>query len=824
MLFREFRDSSREVRKTKSKMLAEQAPEFFSKLSQENLNSKTETCSCENLSFVLLNSYRVIDSEKISKAYKSIAESAGNEFAVILKSDGEKISVYLAVHNDYKNKLINTVKSVLPSAKLDEEVSVTNVSAHSSVIVGDFDSGVVDWDAICRSLRSTAGVFCVFCKAVSQEKVESQKSDFEKIRADLTEHRKATVTTGSRTIEKVNGSVETAIEQIDAIYKRLLEKNAVGKIYEVTLTVLASDDRTADWLATSVISSFHMESDDSRLFCHPLSAHQVNGCAITNGKISVPVCNSRTDEFSLYENRLASILSSKELAEILPIPRDEHPGFYVSKSQRDIDAYNEFDIKPHEGEPGAHIELGTVAETGSPEYIKLSHLMQHALLTGASGAGKTTSALKIIKSADKSGVKSFIMEPVKGEFQKLPEFGVNAEIFSSGFSARRLQFNPFVPQNLVYIRDHCTGLVEAITSHSDNESPIPEALTMLIMHCYRKHGWKSEDIYFESDKRSVPTFSEVYDEIVPYFSSIKLYSGEVRTNVYSALTVRLQVIKDFSFLQGDGPLDVKTMLSKNTVIQFDGLSRVADKCFFGNLILLNLNEYIRNFNYSKSLRNLIVIDEAHNFFEREKGGRASSRSQSSENISNAISELRAYGVGFLICDQRPSAVSQAVISNTAVKICHASEYLEDIEELSQSLHLTEYQSGLLHSLKPGEAVVSVRGDRSVVKVKVENPEAVDKHQVAICRFCPKRNRCNCESEDSIIKDIPVNYYLSNFHRYISDNTRLAAVCDELAKEAGVRNNNDLLCLAGHIIENLDGVRMREYLNFEINQIINERRI
>lgn len=822
-MFRDFKDSPREIRRTRSSTLADQAPEFFSVLTQDNFDSQTALCHYERFSFIWLNSYRVTESEKISKAYKSIVESAGKEFAVILKSDGEKISVYLAVRNEYKNELINVVESVLPSVKLDGECSVTDVSPYSSVIVGDFDAGIIDWDVICRSLRKTAGVFCMFCKAVPQETINTQMAAFEKIKADFAEHKKATVTTGSRTIERVNGSVETASNQIEAIYKRLLEKNAVGKMYEVTLTVSASDGRSAERLATTVISSFHTESDETRLYCRPLIARQVNGCAVRNGTVSVPVCCNKKEEFALYKNRLASILSSKELAEIVPIPRDEHPGFYVSKSQRDLDAYNEFDIKPHEGEPGAHIELGTVAETGSPEYIKLSSLMQHGLLTGASGAGKTTSALKIIKSADEAGVRSFIMEPVKGEFQKLPEFGVDAEIFSAGFSARRLEFNPFVPQNLVYIRDHCSGLVEAITSHSDNESPIPEALTMLIMHCYRKHGWKSEDIYFEGDKRSVPTFSEVYDEIVPYFSSVKLYSGEVRTNVYSALTVRLQVIKDFSFLQGDGPLDIKTMLTKNTVIQFDGLSRVSDKCFFGNLILLNLNEYIRNFNYSKSLRNLIVIDEAHNFFERENGGRTSSRSKASENISNAISELRAYGVGFLICDQRPSAVSQAVISNTAVKICHACEYLEDTEELSQSLHLTEYQSGLLHSLKPGEAIVSVRGDRSVVKVKVENPEAIDKHRVGICRFCPKNGRCGIESEDSVIKNIPIDYYLGKFHRSISDHQMTAAVCDELAKESGVRNT-EFLCLAGHIIEHFEGVRMREYLNFRINQIINERRM
>ena len=823
-MFRAFRNSQTGTRWQQSVELVSEAPKLFCNPTEISPRDITFEHS-EPLALFRLRSYRFSTPESIIPIFKTLCESAGDDFAVILKSEDSAVNILFAVEDSVKARFLNTVKSSLPSSDIISE-SPGKLFSYSSnmVITGDFDGGTIDWDSFCRFIKGTDSLVCMHLKKIRQDQINRQVDEFEKVRANLTEYRKFTVTNGSKTVERVNSDLSFAFDQIEAYSQRLNIKNANGKLFEMTLIVSAENENTAHSISSSLISVFHSDADSDRRFCRPLESIVINNGPISKNVVVHPVSNKPVQGFSLYKNRYSSVLSSAELSCLLPIPQDEHSGFYVDISSRKADSYNEFDIKPHNTETKDRVKIGVILESGEAEYISLADLKQHTLVSGASGTGKSTSLFRLIKAASDVGVKCLMLEPVKGEFQALPSYGVDAEIFSSSHSGRMLKFNPLIPQELTSIRDHCSGIVEAITSHSDNESPIPEALSMLLMHCYELHGWLPEDVYFKSDEKTFPGFSEVYNEILPYFSSLNLYAGEVRTNIRSALTVRLNAIKNFPFVQGDKMLNIKELLSTNSVIQFDGLNRIADKCFFGNLILLNLNEYIRSDDYSQELKNLIVIDEAHNFFERKKSDTQTSRTQAGENLSNMISELRGYGTGFVVCDQRPSAISQTVISNTATKICHACEYHEDISELSQSLGLSEYQSGLFHSLAPGEAIVSIRGNRSVAKVKIEQLPVVKTHMIGMCRFCPNRNRCNTDEICKALEHIPTEYYAGVFLRSISNKEKLMFVCKELSKECGTNNTNEILCLSGHIVELVEGVKFREYLNSQIYNILSERRI
>jgi len=84
---------------------------------------------------------------------------------------------------------------------------------------------------------------------------------------------------------------------------------------------------------------------------------------------------------------------------------------------------------------------------------------------------------------------------------------------------------------------------------------------------------------------------------------------------------------------------------------------------------------------SKTLRYLIVIEEAHNLVAAVRASTnpevADSQGHASQLIVRLLAEVRAYGVGVLIVDQTPTAVAPEVLKNTNVKFPHRTTEKED---------------------------------------------------------------------------------------------------------------------------------------------------
>lgn len=748
------------------------------------------------LRWIKISGYRFTDANSINDVLKSFAEQTDYFVTVLNKTADRRVELFLGTDTS------NLLPALLPDCAFSDASAPSGT--YSNILAGDFESLIVDWDSFLRA--QCVGSICFIGRKLDPALIQNQLSLFDNLQAVIEEQKEFTLNTGSLSMRKYNSRADEALSYLLAMKQRLTVK-ASSSVFECAM--LTSDT------SESVISFFRSGGD--RTLCRPVESI---GTFIPSGCFPVCVCPEFESYFPVYNNNCGFLLSSEEIGKLLPFPKDQHIGFNVVRPERNTSDYFQFDINPFSlKEEIKKIHLGKVIPTGETVKVDISDLTQHVLVTGSSGSGKTTTLFPIIKQCNDNGVKTLIFEPVKGEFQKLPNYGINSKVYSTGHSGISLCFNPMIPQDLIKIRDHISGLVEAITSQSDNESPIPEALTMLLTHCYEKAGFTTEDVYFSDSGRRIPTLTEVFEEIRPFFSTLKLYQGEVRTNIMSALTVRLNVIKSFSFLHGSSRLDIEKLLVQNSVIQFDELNQVNDICFFGNLVLQNINEYIRNTDYSDSLKHLIVIDEAHNFFRKVCGEIQNSRTLSSENLSNMISELRSYGVGFIIADQRPSALSGAVIANTKLKICHAFESGEDISELSQALGLSDYQTHLLHTLLPGEAVISLRGETSVLKVKIERQKENRIHRINMCTYCSIQSRCRYNELQNIIAGLPLDYYAGVFKRHIGNPDILRRYADEISSAAHFNNSHELLCVLGHIVERVEGNKYKEYINSNLKNII-----
>lgn len=87
------------------------------------------------------------------------------------------------------------------------------------------------------------------------------------------------------------------------------------------------------------------------------------------------------------------------------------------------------------------------------------------------------------------------------------------------------------------------------------------------------------------------------------------------------------------------------------------------------------------------------------------GEEASAKVEASRYISNMLAEMRALGLGIIIVDQTPAAVSPQVVRNTNLKIAHRTVAREDRETLADAMLMHPAHAELLGRLVPGQAYI-----------------------------------------------------------------------------------------------------------------------
>ncbi|NPA96740.1 MAG: ATP-binding protein [Crenarchaeota archaeon] len=112
--------------------------------------------------------------------------------------------------------------------------------------------------------------------------------------------------------------------------------------------------------------------------------------------------------------------------------------------------------------------------------------------------------------------------------------------------------------------------------------------------------------------------------------------------------------------------------------------------------------------YSKERAPLmVVVDEAHNIFE------------SRNPVCMLVAEVRKWLFGFVLISQAPSMISPIVLKNTNTKIIHALKTSQDISALLSNIVVDKDLAKTIHTLKPGEAYLSIPEIEKPLRVKVD---------------------------------------------------------------------------------------------------------
>lgn len=408
-----------------------------------------------------------------------------------------------------------------------------------------------------------------------------------------------------------------------------------------------------------------------------------------------------------------SLLSSKELAIMMGLPRKSVPGLPVIEH---ISMGKEV-VRLNKSNSIGQLQLGCIFDQGierkdNKVYLDAKSLTQHTFVTGSTGCGKSNTIYYLIKQIrnQANAPKFMVIEPAKGEYKDV--FG-NEHIYGTNpLKTPLLKINPFRFPEGVHVLEHIDRLVEIFNVCWPMYAAMPAVLKEAILNSYEDCGW---DLYNSTNKFSnklFPTFADLLNELVLVINT-SAYSEEVKSNYQGSLVTRVKSLNNGLCKQifSGQELGDAALFDENVIVDLSRIGSQETKSLIMGILIMRLNEYRSNSNigHNSDLRHITILEEAHNILKRDsveqsgEGGNVAGKSV--EMISNAIAEMRTYGEGFIIVDQSPGAVDASAIRNTNTKIIMRLPDDTDRKVAGKASGMKDNQVDEIAKLPTGVAVV-----------------------------------------------------------------------------------------------------------------------
>ena len=429
-----------------------------------------------------------------------------------------------------------------------------------------------------------------------------------------------------------------------------------------------------------------------------------------------------------YGYKYMRMMSSPDLATIIHLPTLEMPGFWVKNYTR-FDVYSQKKNAPS-------IEIGEILDEakrmGSQYQVGMKDLNKHCLVVGTTGSGKTNTVFYMMKQLWSLGIPFLVIEPAKTEYRKLinsQDMGPDLQVFTLGEEdISHFRLNPFEILPGVSLQTHIDHLKSVFGASFPMWAPMPQVLEKAIHEIYEDKGWQLvEGVNTRGESiNSFPTLTDLYSKIDDIVRDLG-YEERVTMDVQAALKTRLDSLR----IGGKGlMLDVRKgvpfdlLMKKPTIIELDAIADDDEKALLMGLLLVFLQEHYQSMGLKEDipLRHVTVVEEAHRLLSNVGRGLdsevANTRWKAVETFANMLSELRAYGEGFIIAEQIPTKLAPDVIKNSNTKIMHRIVSEEDRKVVGGSMNLDERESRKATSLSVGQALVFGEGDDSAFQIKV----------------------------------------------------------------------------------------------------------
>ncbi|MDE6087631.1 MAG: DUF87 domain-containing protein [Oscillospiraceae bacterium] len=526
----------------------------------------------------------------------------------------------------------------------------------------------------------------------------------------------------SLTQNYVNYGVQHTMELIEAQIKRLEESAALGMwefaAYVISKSPVIANNVAHMYLALTQGEESFMTHSAVTLLDGDEKPAETRSVLQSIQKLQHPVFglkNHLDAEWLMYPILVtpSAILSGKELAKALNFPRRSVNGLPVLESTAFGREVQKFENSDSNISNMRKITIGSISHMHHIENKKvtldINSLTSHVLVTGSTGTGKSNAIYQILSMLQREGKQFLVIEPAKGEYKKI--FGGRCKVYGTNTNhSELLCTNPFSFPEGIHVLEHIDRLVEIFNACWPMYAAMPAVLKDAIEQSYESVGWNL--LYSRCEPKIFPTFSHLM-KCLPKVMEQSLYSGDTKNDYAGALITRVHSltngINGLIFCSGHEILN-EELFENDVIIDLSRVGSSETKSLIMGILVMKLQEYRLNLEHmNQNLLHVTVIEEAHQLLRRTSLGQtqesANLQGKSVEMLTNSIAEMRTYGEGFLIIDQSPELLDEAVIRNTNTKIAFRLPNETDRTAVGAAMVLNENQIAELARLPKGVAAV-----------------------------------------------------------------------------------------------------------------------
>lgn len=439
---------------------------------------------------------------------------------------------------------------------------------------------------------------------------------------------------------------------------------------------------------------------------------------------------------------LCSIVTSAELAQIVQFPKIDTPGLQVQTPTR-------FDcatvpVAARE----SPVRIGTVIvanqslvdahgekpfSSGPPFEIKLDSLVKHVFVAGTTGSGKTNTVRALLKGVVNHSRNFMVIEPAKTEYRAFIHSGIaDLRVYTMG-NAQVAPFfiNPFEAGVGTPVSIHLDLLKSLFSASFGMWTPLPQILERCLQAVYADKGWdlvsgrNTRNEGTEVSASAWPTLSELVEKVEETIPTLG-YDEKITNDLRASLTTRLNGLcrgPKGRMLNTRSTSSFGETLERNVVFELEAIADDDEKAFVMGLLMIRLFEERRTQQRADRLKHVLVIEEAHRLLSNVAPGgseeNANPRGKAVETFANMLSEMRAYGQGFIVADQVPVKLAPDVIKNSNLKIAHRIVARDDREMLAGSMAMDQAQETALARLTRGQCAIFSEGEDAPLWVNVD---------------------------------------------------------------------------------------------------------
>ncbi len=505
---------------------------------------------------------------------------------------------------------------------------------------------------------------------------------------------------------------ENARFEADRAERRLAELDTYREagLWNVRVLVGAATEPDLQIIAPLLVGSADLRAHPYRLRC-PDGAQEF--ADVLAAKFADPVDGSMVP-FAATAGTLAALtgLPRREI----PGVRVMQPGYFDMTSE----ASGQQAITLGEILDGQDRAVGSLA-------VPLATLNRHALVTGATGAGKSQTVRHMLEQLTAAGIGWLAIEPVKSEYAAMAtRLAGRAEVIyinPADPESVPMSVNPLAPEPGYPVQAHIDMVRALFLAAYDAQEPFPQIMSQALQRAYEECGWDPLTGAGRADldvPPAVPTLARLQAAALAVIEDVG-YGRELQADMRGFVDVRLRSLRTGSagrFFEGGHPADIGELLNRNVVLALEDVANDEDKAFVIGTLIIRIVEHLRlraKTDPADGLRHVIVLEEAHRLL---RAGRVGASAHATELFAGLLAEIRAYGEGIVIAEQIPAKLVPDAVKNTALKVLHRLPAADDRDLVGAAMNLDAQQSRQVVSLPPGEAAVFADGMDRPIRIRV----------------------------------------------------------------------------------------------------------